>query len=71
MADVEAETPAAPSPPAAPVRRATATRQATATSQGARGIVTDYGYVVGELRRIFVLTVGITALLLVLWLIIG
>jgi len=69
---VEAEPQAAPSPAAAPVRRATTTtRQATATSQGARGIVTDYSYVIDELRRIGVLTVGITALLLVLWLIIG
>jgi hypothetical protein len=66
---VEAEPQA--SPAAAPVRRVTTTRQATATSQGARGIVTDYSYVIDELRRIAVLTVGITALLLVLWLIIG
>ena len=36
-----------------------------------RGFMTDYGYVVGELRRIVLLTVAILVLLLVLWLILG
>ena len=40
-----------------------------AAALGNRGIVTDYGYVVGELRRILILTAGILALLVVLWLI--
>jgi len=56
---------AAPSRPAlVPVAAARAATPQT------RGIVTDYGYVIGELRRIFVLTAGILILLLALWLVI-
>ena len=47
---------------------ATVTRSAPAAPSG-RGIQTDYGYVVSELRRIFVLTAGILLLLLVIALI--
>ncbi len=36
-----------------------------------RGFVTDYNYVIGELKRILLLTAGILLVLLVLWLILG
>jgi hypothetical protein len=42
-----------------------------ATPLAPRGLVTDYGYVVGELRRIVLLTVGILVLLYVLSLLLG
>jgi hypothetical protein len=42
-----------------------------ATPLAPRGLVTDYGYVVGELRRIVLLTVGILVLLFVLSLVLG
>lgn len=54
------------SAPTATVIRPTATPGSLS-----RGFLTDYGYVVGELRRILLLTAGILALLLVLWLILG
>lgn len=39
----------------------------TAVPAAPRGLVTDYGYVVGELRRIVLLTVGIFVVLFALW----
>ncbi len=54
------------SAPTATVIRPTATPGSLS-----RGFLTDYSYVVGELRRILLLTVGILALLFVLWLILG
>lgn len=45
------------------------TPSAAAAARG--GPVTDYGYVIGELQRIGVITAAILVLLLVLWLILG
>jgi hypothetical protein len=36
-----------------------------------RGFVTDYGYIINELKRIFVLTAVILVVLLVLWFVLG
>jgi hypothetical protein len=54
----------APPRPAAPARP-------TAPPAPTQITTTDYGYVVGELRRIALLTALILAILLVLWLLLG
>jgi hypothetical protein len=60
---------AEPPVPTAPARLST---PRTATTPAApRGIVTDYGYVISELRRIAIITGVILLLLLVLWLLFG
>ena len=46
-------------------------RPAASPGSLSRGFVTDYSYVIGELKRIFLLTAGILILLIVLWLILG
>jgi hypothetical protein len=55
--------------PAAP-RAGTSARQAEA-HVSTRITTTDYGYVVGELKRIALLTVLIVAILLLLWVLVG
>lgn len=65
-----ADAPAQATPPAAATRTTVIRPQATPGSLS-RGFVTDYNYVVSELKRIFILTAGIILLLLVLWFIIG
>jgi hypothetical protein len=68
--------PAAPvgvaEPQAAPTATARpAAPRVTAPAAASRGIVTDYGYVIGELRRIGIITAAIVLLLLLLWLVIA
>ena len=66
---------AAPAQPetvvARPPASTTTVRPAPAVTPASRGFTTDYGYVIGELRRIFLLTLAIVTLLLVLWLLLG
>ena len=68
-----AEPSATVSPAPAPTRAPTARVVRPAASPGSlsRGFVTDYNYVIGELKRILLLTAGILVVLLVLWLILG
>jgi hypothetical protein len=66
--------PAVPAPPVsgeAPVRAAPVAAARPAATPVSRGLVTDYGYIISELKRIFILSVGIIVLLIVLWLIFG
>lgn len=57
-----------PSPvSAAPAPRAAPAAQTVEPSPSTRITTTDYGYVIGELRRIAVLTALILVLLVVLW----
>jgi hypothetical protein len=58
-------------PVAAPSPVRPATPRATAPTPASRGIVTDYGYVISELRHIGIITVALVLLLLLLWLIIA
>jgi len=66
-------TPATTGPPTAPVPgpRVTAPAQRAAPPVSTKITVTDYGYVVGELRRIAVLTALIVVLLLAVWIVLG
>ncbi len=58
--------------PAQPVTpTATVVRPAASPGSLSRGFATDYSYVVGELKRILLLTAGVIVLLLVLWLVLG
>ena len=68
-----AEPSATVSPAPAPTRAPTArvVRPAASPVSLSRGFVTDYNYVIGELKRILLLTAGILVVLLVLWLILG
>ena len=63
----------APAPPAAApsVPTARVVRPTASPGSLSRGFVTDYNYVIGELKRILLLTAGILLVLLVLWLILG
>ena len=56
-------------PQAGPPPRVTAPAQQATSPVTTKITTTDYGYVVGELRRIALLTLLIVAILLVLWLI--
>jgi len=56
---------------AAPRARTTVVRPQATPGSLTRGFVTDYAFIIGELKRIFLLTAGIVVLLLVLWLILG
>lgn len=59
-------------PAAAPTSAAPAAAQAEpAPHVSTRITTTDYGYVVGELRRLALLTVVIIVLLLAIWLVVG
>jgi hypothetical protein len=53
-----------------PTRTTVVRPQATPGSLS-RGFVTDYGYIINELKRIFVLTAVILVVLLVLWFVLG
>jgi hypothetical protein len=64
---VAEDIPAAPA--AAP--RATVVRPRTTPGTVGRAFVTDYAYVIGELKRILLLTAVIVALMLILWLVLG
>lgn len=55
----------------APAPRVTAPALRADTPVSTKITTTDYGYVVGELRRIAVLTTALLVLLLVLWLLLG
>jgi hypothetical protein len=61
----------AAAPRTMPRARTTVVRPQAAPGSLSRGFVTDYGFVIGELKRIVLLTAGIIVLLLVLWLILG
>lgn len=68
---VPADAPAAPAPPVpAPAAAPRATRRTPAGLSAAisQRSFTDYAYVIGELKRIFVISGAIVALMLVLWL---
>lgn len=63
---------AAPEPaPAVPGPRRTATRTGAAAARQPRGIVTDYNYVITELKQIFILTAVILVILIALYFVIG
>jgi hypothetical protein len=68
---VDAEMGAPESAPAAPAPRRTATRTGAAAARQPRGIVTDYNYVITELKQIFILTVVVLVILAALYFIIG
>jgi len=57
-------------PPAA-ARPAAPARATPLPGTVSRGFITDYSYVVGELKRIFVISAAIIALMVILWFIIG
>lgn len=65
---------AAPAPSTttiAPAPRPQAQRAATASARTSRGIVTDYNYVIGELKQIAILTAVILVILVGLYFVIG
>jgi hypothetical protein len=51
--------------------RRAATRTNTAATRQPRGFVTDYNYVISELKQIFILTIVILAILIALYFVIG
>jgi hypothetical protein len=55
----------------APAPRASTPRTTAASARAPRGIVTDYNYVIGELKQIVILTAAILAILIVLYFVIG
>jgi hypothetical protein len=75
---VDAETDAAeamqvtpePAPAASSPRRA-ATRAGAAAARQPRGFVTDYNYIISELKQIFILTIVVLVILIALYFVIG
>jgi len=55
----------------APAPRPPAQRATAASARAARGIVTDYNYVIGELKQIAILTAVILVILVGLYFVIG